>query len=247
MRRLREIHDNKWIFPAMCTLLLTAAIGSLFIGRYPVSVPEALGALFGGQKAGTDGTVYRVMSISRLPRVAAAVLTGAALSAAGRQLPGDIQKPHGVSFPAGGLGGGRAGGGHRHRLRAGQDRGAVGGTRRGTTGGGAGVRGQPGGILPKRYDTVLGIDRSGGGEPVFFPHRPAEVRRGRLRRSPRHHVLAHGEPIGNHPEGRIAHRGPRHSRDHRALPREMADEYHDIQRGKRPWLWGWTPGACGDS
>lgn len=93
MGRGRQMHDNKWILPALCMLLLAAAIGSLFIGRYPVSIPEALGALIGGQKAGADNTVYRIMGASRLPRVVAAILAGSALSAAGASYQGIFKNP----------------------------------------------------------------------------------------------------------------------------------------------------------
>jgi len=89
----RGVRDNRWVLPALFVLLLAAAVSSLFIGRYPVSVPEALGALLGGRRAGTDETVCRIMGASRLPRVAAALLAGSALSAAGASYQGIFKNP----------------------------------------------------------------------------------------------------------------------------------------------------------
>lgn len=66
--------------PAVLALLL-AMMASLFVGQYPVG-PAQLAELFSGRGGGPSQLAAVVFQI-RLPRIAAALLVGAALSAAG--------------------------------------------------------------------------------------------------------------------------------------------------------------------
>lgn len=68
----------------LCALVLTAlSFLSLCVGRYSVSLPDCLKILSGVGQADVDHTARQVVLSLRLPRTAASVLIGAALSASG--------------------------------------------------------------------------------------------------------------------------------------------------------------------
>ena len=71
---------SKMIFPALALLLLAAALLSLCVGAVPVSPGDILAALLRGERE-TVGA--RIVLYTRLPRTAAALLSGSALAVAG--------------------------------------------------------------------------------------------------------------------------------------------------------------------
>ena len=87
MRSSRAFPDSGWLLAA--TVLVTIALlafGSLMLGRYPLTPRMVFDALTGGlrgvQGQGGD-TALTIVLMVRLPRVAAALLVGGALSTAG--------------------------------------------------------------------------------------------------------------------------------------------------------------------
>jgi len=80
---LNETPARAWSAPAVAALLLVPLLGmafaALMIGPYPMSSGQALWALVGGGDPQTQTVVLAI----RLPRVAAALLVGAALASAG--------------------------------------------------------------------------------------------------------------------------------------------------------------------
>ena len=71
---------SKMIFPALALLLLAAALLSRCVGEVPVSPGDILAALLRGERE-TVGA--RIVLYTRLPRTAAALLSGSALAVAG--------------------------------------------------------------------------------------------------------------------------------------------------------------------
>ena len=78
-RRTRRIHILEAVLAAACAALFLA---SVCIGRYRIPLGSALGVLF-GQTEGLPRTVVSIVGNSRIPRAAAALLVGMAMSAAG--------------------------------------------------------------------------------------------------------------------------------------------------------------------
>ncbi len=64
----------------MPLLLALIGVGSILLGRYPMPLHEIYGALTGSQKS---GIVHTVLFEVRFPRIAAAMLVGAAMAASG--------------------------------------------------------------------------------------------------------------------------------------------------------------------
>jgi iron complex transport system permease protein len=88
-----EPPGNRWLWPGLAGLLLLALL-SMMTGKYgggPRPLIEALTALAGG-KAG-DPLLATVLWNVRLPRVAAAIVVGAALAAAGATYQGIFRNP----------------------------------------------------------------------------------------------------------------------------------------------------------
>ena len=71
---------SKMIFPALALLLLAAALLSLCVGAVPVSPGDILAALLRGER---ETVGVRIVLYTRLPRTAAALLSGSALAVAG--------------------------------------------------------------------------------------------------------------------------------------------------------------------
>jgi iron complex transport system permease protein len=88
----RAGHLRAWPGPARLTTgllalaLLVLAVGAAFVGPYPISLSDALGAvwrLLSGQVPAAESTLDTVLFFVRLPRIAAAMLVGGALAGAG--------------------------------------------------------------------------------------------------------------------------------------------------------------------
>lgn len=75
-------------FAVLVAVLLLAAFGSVLLGRYALTPKELVRALFGA-----DTSAKKVLLEIRLPRIAAALLVGAALSAAGVCYQGMFRNP----------------------------------------------------------------------------------------------------------------------------------------------------------
>ena len=81
---------------AACALLLVLVLASFAVGRFPVSAREVAAALWsaiGGGESGLAANVQAVVLQVRAPRVAAALLVGAALAAAGASYQGLFKNP----------------------------------------------------------------------------------------------------------------------------------------------------------
>lgn len=76
-------------FAGLMAVLLVAVIGSVMLGRYSITPAELVQTLFGSGDAGTKKVLFEI----RLPRIAAALLIGAALSAAGVCYQGMFRNP----------------------------------------------------------------------------------------------------------------------------------------------------------
>lgn len=76
-------------FVILLALLLVILIASVLLGRYALSPAELIKTLFGGTDAGASKVLFEI----RLPRIAAALLVGAALSAAGVCYQGMFRNP----------------------------------------------------------------------------------------------------------------------------------------------------------
>ena len=74
---------------ALAALLVALSLGALTIGPFPLSVREALAALFGAGEPQSQMVVQNI----RLPRVVAALLVGAALAAAGASYQALFRNP----------------------------------------------------------------------------------------------------------------------------------------------------------
>ncbi len=77
-------------------LLVAALVGSLFIGRFTITPADLAGILFGNLlsvKTASPAALSTVILQIRLPRILAAVLVGAALSAAGAAYQGMFKNP----------------------------------------------------------------------------------------------------------------------------------------------------------
>ncbi len=81
---------KKRIIAAMFLTLAVAMTAALHLGRYPVSVAQALDVIFG---SGADVTVNNIIINVRLPRILGAVLAGSALSVAGASYQGIFKNP----------------------------------------------------------------------------------------------------------------------------------------------------------
>ena len=77
--RTRAIHILEAVLAASCAALFLA---SVCIGRYRIPLGSALGVLL-GRTEGLPATVVSIVGNSRIPRAAAALLVGMAMSAAG--------------------------------------------------------------------------------------------------------------------------------------------------------------------
>ena len=81
---LRPAVAPSGITASLAGLLAVGAFGALLIGPYPLGTADALAILTGGAAEGDSaGQAETVLLAIRLPRVAAALLVGAALAAAG--------------------------------------------------------------------------------------------------------------------------------------------------------------------
>jgi iron complex transport system permease protein len=80
----------------MAAGLVGLAIGAVFVGPYPLSFADALHATWNrlsGDIPASDTTLDTVLFFVRLPRIAAAMLVGAALAAAGAAYQGLFRNP----------------------------------------------------------------------------------------------------------------------------------------------------------
>ena len=73
------------VLPLLCILL------SLFVGRFPMSISEVIGTLFGSASTGIEH--YSVIWQLRLPRTLAAAFVGASLSVSGAAFQGVFRNP----------------------------------------------------------------------------------------------------------------------------------------------------------
>lgn len=76
-------------FAVLSGVLIAAVIASVLLGRYSLTPAELLKTLFGGGDAGAAKVLFEI----RLPRIAAALLIGAALSVAGVCYQGMFRNP----------------------------------------------------------------------------------------------------------------------------------------------------------
>lgn len=76
-------------FAVLLAVLVAAVFGSVLLGRYSLTPAELIKTLFGGTDAGAEKVLFEI----RLPRIAAALLIGAALSAAGVCYQGMFRNP----------------------------------------------------------------------------------------------------------------------------------------------------------
>lgn len=76
-------------FAVLITVLIAAVIASVLLGRYSLTPAELLKTLFGGGDTGAAKVLFEI----RLPRIAAALLIGAALSVAGVCYQGMFRNP----------------------------------------------------------------------------------------------------------------------------------------------------------
>jgi iron complex transport system permease protein len=95
--KIRESNRSTWIILGLVVALVVVVLGSLCLGRYPLPLSDLLSSLFPGlfapgseSGAAMAATVVRQV---RLPRVACAVLVGAALSASGAAYQGVFRNP----------------------------------------------------------------------------------------------------------------------------------------------------------
>ena len=98
----RAAHLRAWPAPARLTTpllalgLLVLAVVAAFVGPYPISLADALRAVLNrlsGEIPPTAATLDTVLFFVRLPRVAAAMLVGGALAAAGAAYQGLFRNP----------------------------------------------------------------------------------------------------------------------------------------------------------
>lgn len=81
---------------AACVLLLLLVLASFAIGRFPVSAREVIAALWSAMSGGDSGLAANVQAVVlqvRAPRVAAALVVGAALAAAGASYQSLFKNP----------------------------------------------------------------------------------------------------------------------------------------------------------
>ena len=84
------------ILIVLSVCLLAAVVGSIALGRYPISLRDTFGILFGnifGLEPYWTSTQAALLLNHRLPRIALACLVGCALSAAGVSYQGTFQNP----------------------------------------------------------------------------------------------------------------------------------------------------------
>ena len=81
-----RVHRGTWLL-SLSALLLLCAVLSVCIGSTSLSLSEALADLISGR---TGSPLYRILMYIRLPRTAAALLTGAALSVSGVLIQGTL-------------------------------------------------------------------------------------------------------------------------------------------------------------
>src|SRR5690606_35947371 len=82
--------------PLLAGALLVLAAAAAFVGPYPISLADALGAVFArlsGDVPASGETLDTVLFFVRLPRVVAAMLVGGALAAAGAAYQGLFRNP----------------------------------------------------------------------------------------------------------------------------------------------------------
>jgi len=93
---MQTFFNSVWFKRAVLLLAPVLAIClSLFVGRYAISVPEVLRAIFTGS-GGTDGASREVNTVLwqlRLPRAVAGAFVGAALAASGAAFQGVFRNP----------------------------------------------------------------------------------------------------------------------------------------------------------
>ena len=92
MKRLEKSPRCGARFAALGAIFAVLLIGSVFLGRFSLTLSE-LASLLGLSKAPVREGAYNVLFQIRLPRIAAAVLVGAALSAAGVSYQGMFRNP----------------------------------------------------------------------------------------------------------------------------------------------------------
>lgn len=80
----------RWTIPALAALLVIAVTASITIGAYGIALPDLWGALTGSAPDPTDSAVLWQI---RLPRIALALLAGAALALAGVVMQGLFANP----------------------------------------------------------------------------------------------------------------------------------------------------------
>ncbi len=89
LRQHRVKRNPRFVFALLCTALPMLMLLSMLWGRYPASLAD-LFSLFSGT---ADAIVSHVITDIRLPRIAAAVVVGVALSAAGSAYQGVFRNP----------------------------------------------------------------------------------------------------------------------------------------------------------
>ncbi len=106
-----------WICAGLGVVLFAAAVISLRIGAYPISVMDIVKTLFNGAIGHWDGIPSEYRSIVfniRLPRILLGILVGASLSTAGAGFQALLAKSAGRSVRAGRIE--RRGAGRDHQL-----------------------------------------------------------------------------------------------------------------------------------
>jgi iron complex transport system permease protein len=93
---LRAWRPARLTTPFLAGLLLVLAVVAAFVGPYPISLADALGAVWhrlSGDVPESETTLDTVLFFVRLPRVVAAMLVGGALAAAGAAYQGLFRNP----------------------------------------------------------------------------------------------------------------------------------------------------------
>ena len=92
MKRLEKTPRYRLRFAALAAVFAALLLGSVFLGRFHLTLSE-LASLLGLSKAPVREGASNVLFQIRLPRIAAAVLVGAALSSAGASYQGMFRNP----------------------------------------------------------------------------------------------------------------------------------------------------------
>ncbi len=91
-----DIKRNRRILMILMIAFLILTVGSLFIGRYPVSPREYMlyiESLFFGTESGLSSTTTSVISQIRMPRIMAALVVGGSLAMSGAAYQGVFRNP----------------------------------------------------------------------------------------------------------------------------------------------------------